>query len=70
MLVGIINRIKSKLDQEISVMEAGFREGRGTRDQIVNIRNIIEKCEVHRLPLYMCFIDYSKAFDCVSHNEM
>ena len=51
-------------------MQAGFREGRGTRDQIVNIRNVIEKCKVHRLPLYVCFIDYSKAFDCVSHNEM
>ena len=66
----IINRMKSKLEQEISTMQAGFREGRGTRDQIVNIRNIMEKCKIHRLPLYMVFIDYSKAFDCVSHNGM
>jgi len=66
----IINRMKCKLDQEISITQAGFREGRGTRDQIVNIRNVIEKCREHQLPLYMCFIDYSKAFDCVSHNEM
>ena len=62
--------MKCKLDQEISIMQAGFREGRGTRDQIVNIRNVIEKCRGHNLPLYICFIDYSKAFDCVSHNEM
>jgi len=66
----IINRMKCKLNQEISITQAGFREGRGTRDQIVNIRNVIEKCRAHQLPLYMCFIDYSKAFDCVSHNEM
>jgi len=70
MLKIIINRIKIKLDEEISVTQAGFREGRGTRDQIVNIRNVIEKCKDHKLPLYLCFIDYSKAFDCVSHNEM
>ena len=66
----IINRMKRKLDQEISSTQAGFREGRGTRDQIVNIRNVMEKCKDHKLPLYMCFIDYSKAFDCVSHNQM
>ena len=66
----IIRRLKLKLDQEISEEQAGFREGRGTRDQIVNIRNIIEKCKDHRLPLYMCFIDYSKAFDCVSHPQL
>jgi hypothetical protein len=66
----IIKRMKNKLDQEISDEQAGFREGRGTRDQIVNIRNVIEKCREHRLPLYMCFIDYSKAFDCVSHHQM
>ena len=51
-------------------MQAGFREGRGTRDQIVNIRIVMEKCRDHKLPLYMYFIDYSKAFDCVSHNQM
>jgi hypothetical protein len=70
MLRIIINRIKIKLEEEISITQAGFREGRGTRDQIVNLRNVIEKCKDHKQPLYMCFIDYSKAFDCVSHNEM
>jgi hypothetical protein len=70
MLKIILNRMKGKLEQEISITQAGFREGRGTRDHIVNIRNIIEKCKTHKLSLYMCFIDYSKAFDCVSHNEM
>ena len=59
----IIKRMKNKLDQEISSMQAGFREGRGTRDQIVNIRIVMEKCRDHKLPLYMGFIDYSKAFD-------
>jgi len=66
----IINRLRVKLEEEISITQAGFRAGRGTRDQIVNIRNIIEKCKDHKLPVYLCFIDYSKAFDCVSHNGM
>ena len=66
----IIRRLKLKLEQEICDEQAGFREGRGTRDQIVNIRNVIEKCKGHKIPLYMCFIDYSKAFDCVSHSQM
>ena len=68
MLRIIINRMK--LLEEISIRQAGFREGRGTRDQIVNIINIIEKCNEHRMPLYLCFIDYSKAFNCISHNAM
>ena len=66
----MINRIKVELEEEISIRQAGFREGRWTRDQIVNIRNITEKCKEHRMPLYLCFSDYSKAFGCVSHNEM
>ena len=66
----IIKRMKNKLEQEIYDEQARFCEGRETRDQIVNIRNVIEKCREHRLPLYMCFIDYSKAFNCVSHPQM
>ena len=66
----ISRRMKIKLQAEISDEQAGFREGRGTREQIVNIRNIIEKCREHRHPLYLCFIDYSKAFDCVSHSQL
>ena len=63
-------RMKIKLQAGISDEQAGIREGRGTREQIVNIRNIIEKCREHRHPLYLCFIDYSKAFDCVSHSQL
>ena len=66
----ISRRMKVKLKEEISEEQAGFREGRGTRDQIVNIRNVIEKCSELKHPLYMCFIDYSKAFDCVSHHQL
>ena len=70
-LLKIINsRMKLKLESEIADEQAGFRAGRGTRDQIVNIRNIIEKCRGHSVPLYLCFIDYSKAFDCVSHQML
>ena len=47
-----------------------FVEGKGTREQIVNIRIIIEKCRYQNMPLYTCFIDYSKAFDCVSHRKL
>ena len=46
--------------------QAGFVEGKGTREQIIN-RIIIEKCRDQNIPLYMCFIDYAKAFDCVSY---
>ena len=64
-------RMKIKLQAEISDEQAGFREGRGTREQIVNIRYIIEKCREHcRHPLYLCFIDYSKALDFVWHSQM
>ena len=63
-------RMKIKLQAEISDEQAGFREGRGTREQIVNIRNIIEKCREHRHPFYLCLIDYSKAFDYLCHSQM
>ena len=61
MLGIIINRMKKNLKQEISITHAEFREDRGIRNHIVNIRNIIEKCKKHRLPLYRCFIDFLKA---------
>ena len=48
----------------------GFRKGRGTRDQIVNIHWIIEKARVFQNNIYLCFIDYVKAFDCVDHNKL
>ena len=48
----------------------GFRKGRGTRDQIANIRWIIEKAREFQKNIYFCFIDYAKAFDCVDHNKL
>ena len=51
-------------------MQAGFRKGRGTRDQIANIRWIIEKAREFQKNIYFCFIDYAKAFDCVDHNKL
>ena len=51
-------------------LEAGFRKGRGTRDQIANIRWIIEKATEFQKNIYFCFIDYAKAFDCVDHNKL
>ena len=50
--------------------QAGFRKGRGTRDQIVNIYWIIEKAREFQKNIYICFIDYAKAFDCVDHNKL
>ena len=55
---------------ELSDVQAGFRKGRGTRDQIVNIQWIIEKAREFQKNIYFCFIDYSKAFDYVDHNKL
>ena len=55
---------------ELPDVEAGFRKGRGIRDQIVNIRWIIEKAGEFQKNIYFCFIDYAKAFDCVDHNKL
>ena len=54
---------------ELPDAQAGFRKGRGTRDQIANIRWIIKKQEFYK-NIYFCFIDYAKAFDCVDHNRL
>ena len=51
-------------------VQAGFRKGRGTRDQIANICWIIEKVREFQRIIYFCFIDYTKAFDCVDHNKL
>ena len=66
----IMKRLERKLDEEINQTQAGFRQNRGTRDQIFNLRMLIEKCREANINLHMCFIDYSKAFDCVGHREM
>ena len=55
---------------ELSDVPSGFRKGRGTRDQIANIRWIIEKTREFQKSMYFCFIDYAKAFDCVDHNKL
>ena len=58
------------MNYEISVIQAGFRKGKGTRDQIANIRWIIEKAREFQINTYFCFTDYAKAFDCVDHNKL
>ena len=55
---------------ELPDIQAGFRKGRGTRDQIANIQWIIEKAREFQKNIYFCFIDYAKAFDCVDHNKL
>ena len=55
---------------ELSDVQAGFRKGRGTRDQTADIRWIIEKAREFQKDIYFCFIDYAKAFDCVDHNKL
>ena len=58
------------MNQELLDVEAGLRTGRGTKDQIANIRWIIEKVREFQRNIYFCFIDYTKAFDCVDHNKL
>ena len=58
------------MNHEIPDVQAGFRKGRGTRDQIANIRWIMEKAREFQKKIYFCFIDYAKAFDCVDHNQL
>ena len=64
-------RLQQYLNHELPDVQAGFRKGRGTRDQIANIRWIIEKAsDFQKKKIYFCFIDYVKAFDCVDHNKL
>ena len=63
----IMKRIRNKLEIEVSRAQAGFRKGRGTRDHILNLKLLIQKCREFNSELRICFIDYSEAFDCVSH---
>ena len=58
------------MNRELSDVQAGIRKGRGTRDQIANIRCIIKKAREFQQNIYFCFIDYIKAFDCVDHNKL
>ena len=63
-------RLQQYVNCELPDVQAGFRKGRGTRDQIANIRWIIEKAREIQENSYFCFIDYAKAFDCVDHNKL
>ena len=58
------------MNRELSDVQAGFRKDRGTKDQIANIRWIMEKEREFQKNIYFCFIDYAKAFDCVDHNKL
>ena len=62
-------RLQQYMNHERSDVQAGFRKGRGTRDQTDNIHWIIEKVRKFQKNIYFCFIDYAKAFDCVDHNK-
>ena len=64
------NGLQKYMNQELPDSQARFRKGRGTRDQIANIRWIMEKARVFQKNICFCFIDYVKAFDCVDHNKM
>ena len=63
-------RLQQYMNQELTDTQAGFRKGRGTRDQIANIHWIIKKASEFQKNIYFCFIDYAKAFDCVDHNKL
>ena len=63
-------RLQQKMNCELPDVQAGFRKGRGTRDQIANIRFIIENAREFQKNIYFCFINYAKAFDCVDHNKL
>ena len=63
-------RLQQYVNCELPDVQAGFRKGRGTRDQIANIHWIIEKAREFQKNIYFCIIDYAKAFDCVGHNKL
>ena len=63
-------RLQQYVNRELPDVQAGFRKGRGTRDQIANICWIMEKAREFQKNTYFCFIDYTKAFDCVDHNQL
>ena len=63
-------RLQQYMNRELPAVQAGFRKGRGTRDQIANICWIIEKAREFQKNIYFCFINYAKAFDCVDYNKL
>ena len=63
-------RLQQYVNRELPDVQTGFRKGRGTRDQITNIRWIMEKAREFQKSIYFCFIDYAKTFECVDHNKL
>ena len=63
-------RLQQNVNRELPDVQAGFRKGRGTKDQIENILWIIKKAREFQKNIYFCFIDYAKAFDCVDHKKL
>ena len=63
-------RLQQYMNRELPDVQAGFRKGRGTRDQIANICGIIKNAREFQKNVYFCFIDYAKAFDSVDHNKL
>ena len=63
-------RLQQYVNRELPDVQAGFRKGRGTRNQIANVCWMIEKARESQKNIYFCFIDYAKAFDCVNHNKL
>ena len=63
-------RLQPYMNHELPDVQAGFRKGRGTRDQIANIDWVIEKARDFQKNIYFCLIDYAKVFDCVDHNKL
>ena len=63
-------RLQQYVNPELPDVQAGFRKGRGSRDQIANIHWIMEKAREFQKNIYFCFVDYAKAFDCVDHNKL
>jgi len=66
----ILVRIRVKTETDIADEQAEFRQGRGTRDQITNLRMLMHKAREHQQPLYMCFVDLKKAFHSISHDKL
>ena len=63
-------RLQQYVNRELTDVQVGFRKGRGTRDQVANIRWIIKKAREFQKNIYFCSIEYAKAFDCVDHNKL
>ena len=62
--------LQQYVNRELPYVQVGFRKGRGIRDQLANIRWIMDKARAFQKNIYFCFIDYAKAFDCVDHNKL